>query len=363
MAKKSEYFSNFSPMKTRSRRLGDGVEGKYDCHQMSVKGKSRNVNETDVKQELKEPPYTASRKVTSRKKIKICYEEVNSVPSHSSFQSQNDERYYAVKTEGHETDKANGALEIKPGQLGWEPPNWQEVLENIRMMRSMRDAPVDQMGAEKCPDKESCPEVYRFQVLISLMLSSQTKDQITHAAMTKLRAHGLTVQNILDTSDEVFGQLIYPVGFWKKKITYIKKTCTILKEQYNSDIPPTLQEMCKLPGVGPKMAHLCMDIAWGKLTGVGVDTHVHRISNRLGWTGRTTKTPENTRKALEAWMPESIWSETNLLMVGFGQQICLPVGPLCHQCLNNKLCPYGTGNRSPLKRSPSKNQVKKESLI
>ncbi|XP_064091172.1 endonuclease III-like protein 1 isoform X2 [Macrobrachium nipponense] len=247
------------------------------------------------------------------------------------------------------------SADIKPGHPGWEPPHWREVLENIREMRSARDAPVDNMGAEKCSDRDCNPEVYRFQVLISLMLSSQTKDQVTHAAMTKLREYGLTVQNILDTSDELLGQLIYPVGFWKKKVVYIKKTCAILKEQYGYDIPPTVEEMCKLPGVGPKMAHLCMDIGWGKLTGIGVDTHVHRISNRLGWTGKPTKTPEDTRKALESWMPQEIWSETNLLMVGFGQQICLPVGPQCHGCLNISLCPFGRipGNRGSPRKQPS----------
>ncbi|XP_068204899.1 endonuclease III-like protein 1 isoform X2 [Palaemon carinicauda] len=250
---------------------------------------------------------------------------------------------------------------IKESQAVFEPPHWQEVLENIRVMRSARDSPVDTLGSECCSDKDSAPEVYRFQVLISLMLSSQTKDQVTHAAMTKLKEHGLTVQNILDTSDDVLGNLIYPVGFWKKKVVYIKKTCEILKEKYNCDIPPTVEEMCKLPGVGPKMAHLCMDIGWGKLTGIGVDTHVHRISNRLGWTGKPTKTPEDTRKALESWMPQEIWSEINLLMVGFGQQICLPVGPQCNGCLNVTLCPFGMipGNRgSPRKRSPSKSPNK-----
>lgn len=93
----------------------------------------------------------------------------------------------------------------------------------------------------------------------------------------------------------------------------------------------------------------CISIIFHYAT--GVDTHVHRISNRLGWTGCTTKTPEETRVALESWMPEDIWSETNLLMVGFGQQICLPVGPKCSECLNVTLCPFG---KNPANRSPKK---------
>lgn len=74
---------------------------------------------------------------------------------------------------------------------------------------------------------------------------------------------------------------------------------------------------------------------------LGVDTHVHRISNRLGWVPKATKTPEATRVALESWLPTELWNEVNNLMVGFGQQVCKPVNPLCNTCLNKTLCPFG----------------------
>ena len=83
---------------------------------------------------------------------------------------------------------------------------------------------------------------------------------------------------------------------------YIRKTTEILKEQ-GGDIPRTVEGLCKLPGVGPKMAYLVMKCAWDDVCGIGVDTHVHRISNRLGWVKKTTKNPEDTRKALEDWLP------------------------------------------------------------
>ncbi|XP_032618527.1 endonuclease III-like protein 1 [Chelonoidis abingdonii] len=206
-------------------------------------------------------------------------------------------------------------------------------------MRRNKDAPVDQMGAEKCFDSSAPPEVMRYQVLLSLMLSSQTKDQVTSAAMLRLREHGLTVDNVLQTDDVTLGQLIYPVGFWKNKVKYIKQTTAILKQQYGSDIPSTVKELVNLPGVGPKMAHLVMDIAWKNVTGIGVDTHVHRISNRLKWVKKETKTPEETRVALEDWLPRDLWSEINWLLVGFGQQICQPVNPCCRECLNRHICP------------------------
>ncbi|KAM5152894.1 endonuclease III-like protein 1 [Mantella aurantiaca] len=224
-------------------------------------------------------------------------------------------------------------------KLKWEPGKWRVQLENIRRMRSGRDAPVDQMGAEKCFDETAPPEVRRYQVLLSLMLSSQTRDQVTSAAMAKLREHGVTVQRILETDEETLGKLIYPVGFWKSKVKYIKQTAEILQEKYGGDIPDNVAELVKLPGVGPKMAHLVMDIAWHRVSGIGVDTHVHRISNRLKWVKKETKSPEDTRVALEDWMPRDLWSEINWLLVGFGQQMCLPVTPRCTECLNRGICP------------------------
>uniref|UniRef100_A0A1A8RIL7 Endonuclease III-like protein 1 n=1 Tax=Nothobranchius rachovii TaxID=451742 RepID=A0A1A8RIL7_9TELE len=231
----------------------------------------------------------------------------------------------------------------------WEPLNWKKQFELIREMRSGRDAPVDEMGAEKCYDTEALPRVRRFQVLVSLMLSSQTKDQVTGAAMQKLRAHGCTVENLLATSDEKLGELIYPVGFWRNKVKYLKQTSAVLQRDFGGDIPNSVEGLVRLPGVGPKMAHLAMDIAWNQVSGIGVDTHVHRISNRLGWFRRPTKNPEETRKALEDWLPRELWSEINWLLVGFGQQVCLPVSPLCSSCLNQNICP-SAHQSSPVKR-------------
>ncbi|XP_041062410.1 endonuclease III-like protein 1 isoform X1 [Carcharodon carcharias] len=226
----------------------------------------------------------------------------------------------------------------------WEPKDWREQWNNIREMRKVRDAPVDHMGAEHCFDKTAAPEVMRYQVLLSLMLSSQTRDHVTSAAMKKLRDHGLTVESILKMEDKTLGELIYPVGFWRNKVKYIKQTTAILKEQYSGDIPNSISELLKLPGVGPKMAHLITKIAWNNVSGISVDTHVHRIINRLKWAKKETKNPEESRRALEEWMPRELWSETNWLLVGFGQQMCLPVNPRCAGCLNRDICPTAKNN-------------------
>jgi len=172
----------------------------------------------------------------------------------------------------------------KTNESDWSPDNWEQVYDNIRQMRSERSAPVDTMGCERSHDISATPAVQRFQCLISLMLSSQTKDEVNFGAMTRLKNNGLTIDNILETSDTKLGELIYPVGFWRRKVVYIKETSQILKDKYNSDIPKTVEELCQLKGVGPKMAYICMNVAWGQPTGIGVDTHVHRICGRLGWT-------------------------------------------------------------------------------
>ncbi|XP_076998315.1 endonuclease III-like protein 1 isoform X2 [Tamandua tetradactyla] len=242
-----------------------------------------------------------------------------------------------VAYEAADGENGKGAEPLEAA--AWEPQGWRQQLANIRTMRKERNAPVDQLGAEHCYDPSAPPTVQRFQVLLSLMLSSQTKDQVTAGAMQRLRARGLTVDNVLRMDDSTLGALIYPVGFWRSKVKYIKQTSAILQERYGGDIPASVAELVALPGVGPKMAHLAMAVAWGSVSGIAVDTHVHRIANRLRWTKRETKAPEETRAALEEWLPRELWSEINGLLVGFGQQTCLPIRPRCQSCLNRTLCP------------------------
>jgi len=220
------------------------------------------------------------------------------------------------------------------------PSTWETVHENIVRMRSQIPAAVDTMGCEKCFDTDVDEKVGRFQVLVSLMLSSQTKDQITYATMGELKKRGLSVQFVNDIEIEELQELLKPVGFYRRKAEYLKKTATILLEQYAGDIPRTFKGLTELPGVGPKMAHLTMKVAWNEVTGIAVDTHVHRICNRLKWV--KTKTPEQTRVELEKRLPREHWNDINHLLVGFGQSICLPVKPKCSECLNCNICPSST---------------------
>ena len=193
----------------------------------------------------------------------------------------------------------------------------------VEELRQDKTAPVDEDGAEVLPETSASPQVFRFQILIALMLSSQTKDAVVGDAMRNLQAHGLTVEHIhTNTTPEQLNQLIGKVGFHNNKTKYIKEVVQILLEKYQGDIPKTAQEMIDdLPGVGPKMAYLIETIGWGTTSGVGVDTHMHRMFHQLHWvTTSGAKTPEKTRIALEAWLPREKWSTVNYLWVGFGQE-------------------------------------------
>ncbi|KZF23556.1 DNA glycosylase, partial [Xylona heveae TC161] len=223
------------------------------------------------------------------------------------------------------------------------PPNWAKVYDLTREMRRKIIAPVDTMGCERLAEREASPKDQRFQTLISLMLSSQTKDTATAAAVrgmqTQLPPPGLTLSNILAVSPTELNALIRQVGFHNNKTTYIKRTAEILRDSYNGDIPDTPEGLMSLPGVGPKMAYLCLAAAWDKVVGIGVDVHVHRITNLWGW--HKTRNPEETRMALESWLPKDRWHEINHMLVGFGQTICLPVGRKCGECAlaEQGLCP------------------------
>ena len=145
------------------------------------------------------------------------------------------------------------------------------------------------------------------------------------------------------------------MGFHNLKTKYIKQTAEILRDKWNSDIPDTVEGLTSLPGVGPKMAYLTLSAAWGRDEGIGVDVHVHRITNLWGW--HKTQQPEQTRAALESWLPKDKWHDINNLLVGFGQTICLPVGRKCGDCklADRGLCPSAVVARST--------KIKKEEAV
>ncbi|KAF2087409.1 DNA glycosylase, partial [Saccharata proteae CBS 121410] len=213
------------------------------------------------------------------------------------------------------------------------PPNWQTVYDLCATQRTRVLAPVDTMGCESLAEPTRAPQDQRLQTLIALMLSSQTKDTVTAAAIKTLQARlpgGLTLASLRAVEQDVLNGLIGKVGFHNNKARYIKQTAEILASDFAADIPDSVEGLISLPGVGPKMAYLCMSSAWGRDEGIGVDVHVHRITNLWGW--HKTRSPEETRLMLQSWLPREKWHEINHLLVGFGQTVCLPVGRKCGEC-------------------------------
>ncbi|CAM9235548.1 unnamed protein product, partial [Hapterophycus canaliculatus] len=208
-----------------------------------------------------------------------------------------------------------------------EPPqeNWRQQMDGVRSMRKSKDAAVDFAGAEALKDSSAgSDDDVRFQVLMSAMLSSQTKDPVTAAGVNRMRHAcapaplGATTLLATGLDEEALTELLHPVSFKKTKASrHILLVCERLsKAEHGREadaIPDTVEGLLDLPGVGPKMAYLVMDVAWGKNEGICVDTHVHRISNRLGWVDTWNRNrpkaqnPEKTRKHLQAWLPREHW--------------------------------------------------------
>ncbi|WVR04183.1 hypothetical protein IAU60_001183 [Kwoniella sp. DSM 27419] len=233
------------------------------------------------------------------------------------------------------------------------PPRWEEQYRLIEHMRKGIVAPVDNMGCERPRTiVDNDPKTVRFHILISLMLSSQTKDPVTSQAVSNLHdtlPGGLTAQSLADASIETVQECINKVGFWRRKTDYIREAARKLLEregEEKGDVPKTLEGLCELKGVGPKMAFLALQCAWDVNAGIGVDVHVHRISNRLRWHKPPTTNPEATRLNLQSWLPSNLHKAINPLLVGFGQVICQPVGPRCDICLlgQKKICPSRVAN-------------------
>jgi len=168
-----------------------------------------------------------------------------------------------------------------------------------------------------------------FHILISTILSLRTKDEVTRQAATRLLEKAGNPQELLLLPEEDIARLIFPVGFYKTKARTLKQICRDLIDEYEGKVPGDLEVLLKLKGVGRKTANLVLTLGFHK-PGICVDTHVHRVSNRLGYV--KTKTPEQTEMALREKLPKEYWIEYNDLLVTWGQNICRPISPFCSRC-------------------------------
>jgi len=174
-----------------------------------------------------------------------------------------------------------------------------------------------------------------FRVLISCLLSLRTKDKVTGEASERLFKFARTPKALSQLSVKKIERTIYPVGFYRVKAKRIKDLSRVILRKHNGKVPNTIDDLLMLKGVGRKTANLVATLGYGQ-DGICVDTHVHRITNRLGLV--RTKTPTHTEFALREIIPVRYWKELNSLLVAFGQGICKPISPLCSRCRVRPFC-------------------------
>src|SRR5688572_17185318 len=209
-------------------------------------------------------------------------------------------------------------------------PNVVPVLKSLgRAIRSMQEPAVEKIAEDTQEDP--------FQVLIATMLSAQTKDAVTAAASLRLFQVASTPKAMVALPVSRIERLIYPVSFYRNKARHVKQACRQILDEFGGVVPKTMDELLTLAGVGRKTANLVLILSHASRDNICVDTHVHRISNRLGWV--RTRTPDQTEQALYQVVPKRYWPKVNLYLVTWGQNVCRPVYPRCPVCVVSPHCP------------------------
>lgn len=174
-----------------------------------------------------------------------------------------------------------------------------------------------------------------FKVLVSCIISLRTKDEVTAVASARLFARAGSAERMLELAEDEIAALIYPAGFYRNKAGQIREIARRLVTEFGGNVPDELEDLLRFRGVGRKTANLVLTLGFGK-PGICVDTHVHRICNRLGYVA--TRSPEETEMVLRAQLPGEYWIAINDLLVAFGQNHCHPVSPRCTTCRIAKFC-------------------------
>ncbi len=193
---------------------------------------------------------------------------------------------------------------------------------------------LEEPAVEKIADEQKADA---FRVLIATMLSAQTRDAVTHAASTRLFRAARTPRTMAKLTARQIERLIYPASFYRNKAVHVRRACEEIVARYGGRVPPAMEDLLTLPGVGRKTANLVLILAHGSAQNICVDTHVHRISNRLGWVA--TRTPEETERVLYEVASRRWWPIINRYLVTWGQNVCRPVYPVCGTCVLADLCP------------------------
>lgn len=230
---------------------------------------------------------------------------------------------------------------------GVEAPDPRRVAQVMRAIgRSIRA--MDLPAVEKIAGDR---RLNAFHVLIGTLLSARTQDATTAAASERLFGEAPTPEVMARLTVARIERLIYPVSFYRNKARHVKAASALLVARHGGRVPATMEELLELPGVGRKTANLVLILAHQSRDNICVDTHVHRIANRLGWV--RTRHPEETEQALYRGIQRRWWSDINLYLVTWGQNVCRPVGPRCAICPVSRWCPTGAA-RALLAAAPSR---------
>ena len=182
-----------------------------------------------------------------------------------------------------------------------------------------------------------------FKILIACLLSLRTKDENTEKVCVKLFAVADNPKEISKLPIKKLEKLIFSSGHYKKKARILKHVSKVLIKEFNSNVPNDKEKLLSIKGIGPKTANIVLAFAYGKSV-LPIDTHCHRIPNRLGWV--KTKTPEQTEKELEKILPKKYWNEFNGIFVLFGKEICQPISPWCSKCPVERYCQKTNVNKN-----------------
>lgn len=209
-----------------------------------------------------------------------------------------------------------------------------KVVEHVMRTLALSIDGMELPAIEKISDEQ---QEDPFQILIGTILSARTQDATTHAASTRLFRAARTPSTMAKLPVKRIEKLIYPVSFYRNKAKFVKATCVALVNRFRGRVPSTLEELVTLPGVGRKTANLVMILGFRSQRHICVDTHVHRISNRMGWV--RTREPNETEQALYRATEQRWWRYINLYLVTWGQNVCRPVYPRCGECALAPACP------------------------
>lgn len=210
------------------------------------------------------------------------------------------------------------------------------MLETLRSHYEGTAAPTALQSTSRLEDP--------FRVLIATVLSQRTRDEETEIAEDRLFDAYHTAADLASAGLADIEKRIRNVGFYRTKAKAVKSIAGIVASDYGGHVPSDMESLLGLPMVGRKTANCVLVYGFGR-PAIPVDTHVHRIANRLGWV--RTKTPEETETALSSLLPEGSWLLLNELMVTHGKNICRPVSPMCGDCPVRNLCVHGSGHSMP----------------